>query len=206
MKNEIKRLTITSTQTPSTESTAALQAQEELALLRSSHSIVLAKMAILAQDLENTKAENSRLEEENVGWEFLVRERTLNGTMLEGGGLLSRNLSLDVPTADSPFDLRHDWQASQTEQLDEGLDQHEQAIYLNAQAPEVEDEDHLVRNLDGCPVSPGRRRLKKKISKMRKEMVMGSGVDLAAELDRAEEVAHGSDERAFRKGAVSESA
>ncbi|WVO16124.1 hypothetical protein L204_103791 [Cryptococcus depauperatus] len=64
--------------------------KDEVACLKLSYSTLLAKYNTLVQEVQDLRTANRSLQEENEGWEFLVRERTLSGNFREKGGLLNQ--------------------------------------------------------------------------------------------------------------------
>ncbi|OCF60721.1 hypothetical protein L486_00360 [Kwoniella mangroviensis CBS 10435] len=81
------------TPVPEVENIASLK--DELASINLSHSTLLAKLNTLTKELHELKILNEELQEENEGWEFLIRERTMNGKLMEKGGILSNHLAQD---------------------------------------------------------------------------------------------------------------
>ena len=77
--------------------------QEELTSLTVAHSTLQTTVHSLKKEVQDLRAANRILAEENEGWEYLVRERTLTGKM--GGGV---------------FDLGSDANAAEEETVREG--------------------------------------------------------------------------------------
>lgn len=163
--------------------------QEELATLNVSHSTLLAQLNTITKEMQDLKRTNTTLKEENEGWEFLLRERTLSGRMK------------------STFSMREEFVdegKSQLEALDEEMEMDELNSDLEAQSPILEDgHDHgFVRDLDdhqpsdvngalsrspeSVHLKPSSRRRKVKAENSAGVLDGGIGTDLAAELDRAE--------------------
>lgn len=151
-----------------------------------SHATLLAQLNTLTSEMHELKAENIRLEEENQGWEFLVTKRTFNGQVRDGGGLLGKegNGSNHVGSVEEEG-------MSQLDALDEEMD--ELHSDLEAQSPILEDDQGFVKRLDDFSTSPEqkhlapprrRRQVRKGTVKITKS---GSGMDLAAEMDRAQD-------------------
>jgi hypothetical protein len=147
----------------------------------------------MSKDLRDSREANTKLQEENEGWEYLLRERTLNGKVLEGG-LLSREMSTDEQPRGKP-------RMSELEALDEELEMDELHSDLDAQSP-IFDEEHdhvLVRNLDGqilstspenghlAPPKKGRKS-RGSTRRVKKDIPKSPSMDLAAELGMVTEL------------------
>ena len=63
--------------------------QEELDSLSTKNASMKAQLEDLSKETRSMRSENARLVEENKGWEFLLRERTMSGKILDEG-ILSR--------------------------------------------------------------------------------------------------------------------
>ncbi|WVQ67568.1 uncharacterized protein L199_005769 [Kwoniella botswanensis] len=87
------------TPVPEVENIASLK--DELASINLSHSTLLAKLNTLTRELHELKILNEELQEENEGWEFLIRERTMNGKLMEKGGILSNHLDQNQDQANN---------------------------------------------------------------------------------------------------------
>lgn len=105
----------------------AEQLQEELASLSAAHCTLIAQLNTTTLELADVKERNMALEEENAGWELLMRERTLNGGM-RGRGLLSEDwLDGDVSDVEEgPDDVKatvrpREGRKSDLEALDEEM-------------------------------------------------------------------------------------
>jgi hypothetical protein len=171
--------------------------QEELASLSVSHSTILAQRNTLAKEVDDLRAIVRVLAEENEGWEFLLRERTLNGKVREGGLLGPRE-----------EEERYEREGSQLSVLDEELEMNELHSDLDAQCPILEDDQVFARDLDVRMLSrspeeehlaPPRRK-KENGGNLGSVPVTGNGLDLAAELGRAEVDLNGSEMRQLGKG------
>lgn len=159
--------------------------QEELSTLNVSHSTLLAQLNTLTKEVHDLRATNATLQEENEGWEFLLRERTLSGKVREGGLLGYREDVLRIAeTGPGQLDV-----------LDEELEMDELHSDLEAQSPILEDDQGFIRDLDGSKAlsrSPDGIHLKPptrsrpKTSKSKDQPTPGVGIDLAAELGRAD--------------------
>jgi hypothetical protein len=162
------------------------------------------------------KTRNAELEEENTGWEFLMRERTMSGQVREGG-LFGESILVN-PSPDSPTmelsERRRGGRKSELEALDEELEKEMVELYsdLEAQSP-ILDEQDFATDLDAedrrdgggarMLVPPSRRTRatgKRKGENLGNLPVTGSGLDLAAELGRAEVDLEGRDMRVLGKG------
>jgi len=155
---------------------------EELATLNVSHSTISAQLNTLSKEVYELRSANKILTEENEGWEYLLRERTLNGKM-KAGGLLG-------------------WHADDgsKEPLHSGAEETElDALHseLNAQSPISEDEHDLAKNPDrggmlsqspesGTLKPPMLGRTVSKGESLGDSPIKGAGLDLATELGRAE--------------------
>jgi uncharacterized coiled-coil protein SlyX len=166
---------------------------DELATLRASHFTTLAQLNTLTRELNELRNTNTALQEENEGWEYLLRERTLNGKVLDGG-LLSREGSGEEPPR------KHKPRKSELEALDEELEMDELHSDLDAQSPLLDDKHdrEFAKDMDGAYVSrtsptsghlqPPTRRNGRKAKGLKDSSVKASGLDLAAELGRADVV------------------
>jgi hypothetical protein len=165
------------------------------------HSALLAQLNTLTKELHGLRATNAALQEENEGWEYLLRERTLNGKVLEAG-LLSREMSVEEPL--DANELRRS-RTSELEALDEELEMDELHSDLEAQSP-IFDEKHdheFARDINeyqlstsperGHLVPPRKGRKSNKKGNLSGARNAGIGLDLATELGRAEEVPGGAE-------------
>ena len=171
--------------------------QEELASLNVSHSTILAQLNTITKEVHDLRATNRTLAEENEGWEFLLRERTLNGKVREGGLLAQRGDG-----------ERYEPEGSHLSVLDEQMEMDELHSDLDAQSPILEDGQAFARDLDGAITSrspegehlaPPKRK-KPKGENLGDLPVTGNGLDLAAELGRAEVDLNGNEMRRLGKG------
>ena len=209
--------------------------QEELATLNVSHSTLLAQINTLTSDIHGLRQTNADLQEENQGWEFLVRERTLSGKVRENGGLFSNNSGGNGNGKDDydnssnednndddennvgrrrrperEHSIRSDTTKSEMEALDEELEMDELHSDLEAQSPILGNDLELGRVMDRPQVyslSPDQghlsvpmRRRRPKGENLGDVPVTGSGLDLAAELGRAEVDLDGNEMRVLGKG------
>ncbi|ODO09861.1 hypothetical protein I350_02083 [Cryptococcus amylolentus CBS 6273] len=71
--------------------------KEELATLRLSKSALEAKFSTVLWEVSELREENRELKEENEGWEFMVRQKTLNGHIRNDRGFLG----MDADGADA---------------------------------------------------------------------------------------------------------
>ena len=170
--------------------------QEELATLNVSHSTILAQLSTLSKEIHELRSTNATLVEENEGWEFLLRERTLNGKVREGGLLGARH------EENSPGHL-HTW--------DEQTEMDELHSELDAQSPIMDSPHESARDLDqdsllsqpprSANISASRDMSKASQGENLGDLpVTGAGLDLAAELGRAEVDLSGSEMRVLSKG------
>ena len=178
--------------------------REELASLNVSNSTLLAQLNTVSKDVAELRAANEALQEENEGWEYLVRERTFSGRSngIDALGLLGKDRA-PLPE-NSP-------QRAHLQALDEELEMDELHSELEAQSPILVDQG-FARDLDanspvmgqGMTLSPsGHLAPPKRRSKgesLGDLPVTGSGLDLAAELGRAEADLDGSQMRVLGKG------
>ncbi|WVF71251.1 hypothetical protein IAT40_006053 [Kwoniella sp. CBS 6097] len=184
--------------------------KDELASLNLSHSTLLAKLNTVTKELHELKIVNQELREENEGWEFLVRERTLNGHVFKGqGGILSQyDEDFDDRDSGSEPPLSAGIDAGEghktgLESLDEELEAEMDELHsdLEAQSPIFEDDHAFATNIDGsrkrigdkdgllAPPSRRRGRGKKERTVSGGSMAdrSGAGLDLAAEMGMADE-------------------
>ncbi|WWD17221.1 hypothetical protein CI109_101659 [Kwoniella shandongensis] len=169
--------------------------KDELASINLSHSTLLAKLNTITKELHDLKIVNKQLEEDNEGWEFLIRERTLNGQVKQGGGFLNQPESDDE--SDGPSLGAGSPSTAPGSPLEEELDEEMEELNsdLEAQSSIFDDEHHFVTNLDGksdgllAPPSKAKRRGRKSqgdgLAKSPASSVRG-GLDLAAELGMVE--------------------
>ena len=189
-------------------------AKEELASLRVSHAAVLAQLNTLVSEVQEVRRENGRLVEENEGWEFLLRERTLNGQL---GDLFGSPSAADEPPSPTTVTrmeagLSPGVETETRDKLEEDVDSEMEDLHsdLEAQSPILDDDHAFARNLDEGRRKPRTKHgrlapLQAALNKRPKGEnlgdlpVTGSGLDLAAELGRAE-AAQGGEMRPLGKG------
>ena len=80
----------TSTSDSNAASEHTSQLEEELASLSAAHCSLIAQYNTISKDLSDAKTENKRLEEENAGWELLMRDQTMSGSV-RGRGIFSED-------------------------------------------------------------------------------------------------------------------
>ena len=195
--------------TTTEEMVADLQA--ELSTLNVSHSTLLAQLNTVSRELNELRQVNATLKDENEGWEFLVRERTLAGNV--PGSLIS-----DGPSEQDAFRKSSNrGRNGQQEALDEDMEMDELHSDLEAQSPIFDDEEMHVRNLDqesrtpkteskNGHLAPPRPKQKPEGESLGDLPLTSSGLDLAAELGRAEVDLDGSQMRMLGKGDEGEGA
>ncbi|WWC62064.1 uncharacterized protein I303_104653 [Kwoniella dejecticola CBS 10117] len=172
---------------PETENVASLR--DELASLNLSHSTLLAKLNTITKELHEMKIVNQELVEENEGWEFLMRERTLNGKLRQQGGLLSDQPEDEISISEPPQSAGSD------RDLEEEMS--ELASDLENQSPIFDDDHQFFTDLDGHEENtkrkddflapPRARRGKKNRPASPGGEASASGLDLASELDMADD-------------------
>lgn len=171
--------------------------QEELATLNISHSTILAQLNTLGKEVQELRTNNKALKEENEGWEVLLRERTLNGKVREGGLLGTQ------------YDTDHE--EGYPRGCDEEAEMDELHSKLDAQSPVCEGEHGFVKDLDregmlsqsppGVSLSPPKAQRKQSQGKNPDDLLATkAGLDLAAELGRAEADSSGSEMQVLGKG------
>ncbi|ORX35806.1 hypothetical protein BD324DRAFT_631779 [Kockovaella imperatae] len=176
--------------------------KDELASLKVSNSTLLAQLDTVNREVGELRQANVELLEENAGWEYLVRERTLSGKMPDiGCDVVSRYDDSLTPSGRAGGHL---------EALDEELEMDELNSDLNAQSPILEDEHVFVKSLDGesgsMSISSSGHLAPPKKGKIRKVESLGDlpetgvGLDLAAELGRAEVEVDAGQMRVWGKG------
>ena len=198
----------------SAASTETDVAKEELASLRVAHAAVLAQLNTLVSEVQEVRRENGRLVEENEGWEFLVRERTLNGQL---GDLFGSPSARDEPPSPTTItrmeaELSPGVETETLDKMEEDVDSEMEDLHsdLEAQSPIFDDDHAFARNLDEGQRKPRTKhgRLAPPQAALNKRPegenlgdlpVTGSGLDLAAELGRAE-AAQGGEMRPLGKG------
>jgi FtsZ-binding cell division protein ZapB len=187
--------------------------QEEVASLKAAHDSLVAKMNTVSLEVTDLRQRNTQLEEENEGWEFLMRERTMSGQVIEGGGLFGPESPPQSPPPDNGNSGRRKGAArkSMLEALDEELESEMDELQsdLDAQSPIVDDKDdvfakdldHQAGGLNGtsAPTRRGRRKGQQG-ENLGSLPVTGSGLDLAAELGRVEVDLEGGEMRVLGKG------
>ncbi|RSH87280.1 hypothetical protein EHS25_003189 [Saitozyma podzolica] len=187
--------------------------QEEVASLKAAHDSLVAKMNTVSLEVTDLRQRNTELEEENEGWEFLMRERTMSGQVMEGGGLFGLESPPQSPPPDDGNSGRGKGAArkSMLEALDEELESEMDDLQseLDAQSPIVDGEDDVsakdldqpaeVLNGTSQPARRGRRKGRQG-ENLGSLPVTGSGLDLAAELGRAEVDLEGGEMRVLGKG------
>ncbi|WRT66451.1 uncharacterized protein IL334_003409 [Kwoniella shivajii] len=187
--------------TPS-ESDNVASLKDELASINLSHSTLLAKLNTITKELHDLKAVNEELQEENEGWEFLIRETTLNGKVRGEGGILSERFEDRSPNECryiEPNESTRIGLGIGSDRLDEDLEDEMSELHsdLEAQSPIFEDDHFLAIVTDlgdgkGDLLAPPRkRRIRKERTASAPNNAQGAGgLDLAAELGMAE---YGSD-------------
>ncbi|WVW84016.1 hypothetical protein I302_106043 [Kwoniella bestiolae CBS 10118] len=173
---------------PEVENIASLK--DELASINLSHSTLLAKLNTLTKELHDLKILNEELQEENEGWEFLIRERTLNGKLREKGGILA-----------NPNQNQEEEKEQKGDDVDVDSELEEEMSELNSdlenQSPIFDDDHHFfATNLDSGankdflapPTKHSRRGGRKNRTASRSSAVEGkSGLDLASELSMVDD-------------------
>lgn len=151
--------------------------QEELASLSASHCTLIAQLNTVQSELGDLKERNKILEEENAGWELLMRDRTLTGGM-RGKGLLGEEWLEEGESDDEDVETvkRRRGRKSGLEALDEEME----GIMGDLSSSAEESKSGLRRAKSGQ---------KGKTDDRKGVQESGSGMDLAAELDRAQETA-----------------
>ncbi|WWC89228.1 uncharacterized protein L201_004146 [Kwoniella dendrophila CBS 6074] len=149
--------------------------KDELASINISHSTLLAKLNTITKELHELKILNQELQEENEGWEFLIRERTLNGKFSSSSSsdhYINNNDSFTSPTSSNSSNNDNDGKvngfninsmkelksasslSAPLNRLDEELEEEMSELNsdLENQSP-IFDDDHqnhfFVTNLDG---------------------------------------------------------
>ncbi|ORY20637.1 hypothetical protein BCR39DRAFT_555091 [Naematelia encephala] len=180
--------------------------EEELDSLRMSHSTLLAQLNTLTHELHEVRIQNTQLVEENQGWEFLVRERTFNGQVRSSSGLLGHGRDR---TSSSSSDGEVRKGNSQLDALDEEMEAEMEELHsdLEAHSPIFDDHDDLSpgyrTSSDSSLLAPPINRRKSSKSKgetLQDGHATGSGLDLAAELGRAEVDLDAGETRVLGKG------
>ena len=116
--------------------------QTELSTLNVSHSTLLAQLNTVSKEVIELRPMNASLKDENEGWEFLVRERTLAGTA--PGSLILVSHAEQNALGGSSMGTRN----GQLEALDEEMEMDELHSDLQAQSPIFDDGEMHVRDLD----------------------------------------------------------
>ncbi|WVQ79952.1 hypothetical protein IAT38_002053 [Cryptococcus sp. DSM 104549] len=204
--------TTTAPSTPS-ESQTVSSLKEELISLNLSHSTILAKFNNLTKEVQELKLANLELQEENEGWEFLMRERTFSGKVRERGGILGMaSADSDSQESEPPLSAgsrrRRTRTVSGLASLDESLEDEMDGLHsdLDAQSPIFDEEHQFITDLDhgihGNSLAPPSKRRGKKVKgdNLGDLPVTGGGLDLAAELGRAEVHLDGNKMRVLGKG------
>ncbi|KAK4684229.1 hypothetical protein P7C73_g5964, partial [Tremellales sp. Uapishka_1] len=176
-----------------TEASSALQ--EEVASLTVTQSTLLTQLNTLTTEIHDLKILNSRLQEENEGWEYLVRERTISGQVRREGGLLGRTRQ-DA----EEFYLSPTKHTTELENLDEQLEMEELHSDIEAHTPMQGREFDFDQPSPGGYLAPPQNTRNPKGESLGDVPVTGSGLDLAAELGRADVNLPGADMRILGKG------
>jgi hypothetical protein len=146
--------------------------------LHISHSTLVAQVNTLSKDIHELRLVNAELKEENEGYEFLLKERTLSGKVLENPNIFGNGDYVASP--------------SQLDVLDEQLEMEELHSDLQAQSPIFEAGHRFERDPPGQGgLTPQKKIMRKSRSSGGKKDSPGignttGGLDLAAELGRAE--------------------
>jgi len=185
LNSRIRQLqTTTKLVAPSSSPSETLQ--EDLDSLRSSRSTLLGQLDRLSNEVQELRGENSRLQEENEGWEYLVREQTFSNRSFQ---------------RDEKVDKNGRYLKSQLDVLDEEMD--EEMDNLHSESEAHSPSDHILprststsrqpsgrmgRSTSGPSIYPegtGMSRNISGVSSMYTEEPV-EGMDLAAELGRAD--------------------
>ena len=172
--------------------------EEEITDLKLNCSSLMIRLESFQREIGDLKSMNQSLKEENEGWEFLCRQRTLSGRV-KNEGFLSRSRDQSSPRMDE----RRMEKSGQLDILDEELEMEMEELNsdLEAQSPILEqgldfvkdlddDEDQRDPSLSRSPESihlklpTGRRRVRKSVDAVAEAGQCHS--DLAAELGRAD--------------------
>ena len=169
--------------------------QEDLESLRISHATLLAQLDSLSREVHNTRTENVKLQEENEGWEFLIRERTFQGHLFHQHQHQEDNKDQDEGEQGK----------AQLEALDEELELEMDDLNteIDAHSP-MSDEDTLSLRSTLRGQVKRRPQRHQPISRQTSisesldpghDMGTGLGLDLATELGRAGEMSTGTTSR-----------
>lgn len=142
-------------------------------------------LGALAQELQDVKKINSQLREENEGWQALMTDQTMSGTIRKGSGMLSRVLSDGSGALGVVGGVSRKRRPNVRQHM---LEAESNEVVGVADSTEVDDPLH-PSGLDEQPVGESLEGIP----------VTGSGLDLAAELGRAE-VSQGGEMRVLGKG------
>lgn len=181
----------------------------ELSTLSTSYNSLQSTLQLLQSQLVDLKRVNNELQEENESYNILLRERTLNGqfdVLKMGGTSISEASSADDEEADVDDNRdaesllsRNTGRSSTLDRVEELAEEHEQeqdpeldpsfkheSSPEPLQSPEPEDEESQARN-----ARSRHSRKRSSVSAPRGESlanlpITGPGLDLAAELGRAE--------------------
>lgn len=156
--------------------------QEELASLSASHCTLIAQLNTVSTELGSLRERNKTLEEENAGWELLMRERTLNGGM-RGKGLLGE-----------------DWldEGEESDGEDEGMGGRTELEALDEEMEGFMSISPVVTKF--ASVRSNKQRKGKGGSLGDSQFTGSGGLDLAAELGRAEVDTDAGEMRVLGKG------
>lgn len=176
--------------------------EEEIASLQISHTTVTTHVRTIAAELEATRSEAERLREENRGWELLLHDQTISGQLRGGSGLLARKST----NGDHVDDEDHKKTKGSSLESLKSLDEDDEAPEIVDQNPTFDFEHDLDDFEEGSASNngnaPSSRSRKGKIKGdcLGDIPVTGSGLDLAAELGRAETTLDGDQMRVLGKG------
>jgi hypothetical protein len=174
--------------------------REELEMLAASREALQKHLVALLTEVHDLKNINSQLQDENDGWQTLLKDQTVSGTIKKGSGVLARVLSgarLDERGMLPPALSRNE---SQTKKFSTWPDH---SIELEGDEPPTDiSGDFEDRHLG--EYAPDHFDFLRSTQIPKEESledipVRGSGLDLAAELGRAE-VHEGGEMRALGKG------
>jgi hypothetical protein len=156
---------------------------DELQTMTTSQEALQNHLGALAQELQDVKKINTQLREENDGWQALLTNQTMSGTIRKGCGMLSRVLSDGsgaLGVASGSYRKKRP-----------NVRQHMLEVENDVATGDKEEEDPLLVSDLASEQQPG--------ESLEGIPVTGSGLDLAAELGRAE-VSQGGEMRVLGKG------
>ncbi|WVR06990.1 hypothetical protein IAU60_004027 [Kwoniella sp. DSM 27419] len=195
LQQRLKGITAIRQSASTSEAEDLASVKDELASANLSISSLAAKLNTVTKELQELKAVNRELVEENEGWEFLVRERTLSGNV-KPASILGPKAAFgsdegdldDGPTESASFRPPQDDLEAEMDELHSDLEAQSPIFDDNASyfSPERDGSEATPDGLLAPPRSRRRGRSQRSASASSVAQATRSGLDLAAEMGMSE--------------------